>query len=73
MLRRSEAGKVMGMAIAQDFMRFLDAMYNHFIKKLPVTAGKLGELDPHSTGRNRVIRPMHMYPDYFRINRKTTI
>ena len=64
MLRRCKARKVMGM---------LDAIYNHSIKKLPVTAGKLGELDPHSTGRNRVIRPMHIYPDYFGINRKTTI
>jgi len=54
-------------------MGMLDAIYNHFIKKLPVTAGKLGELDPHSPGRNRVIRPMYIYPDYFGINRKTTI
>ena len=53
--------------------RPLDAIYNHSIKKLPITAGKLGKLDPHSTGRNRVIRPMHIYPDYFGINRKTTI
>ena len=64
MLRRCKARKVMGM---------LDAIYNHSTEKLPVTAGKLGELDPHSTGRNRVIRPMHIYPDYFGINRKTTI
>ncbi len=55
------------------FIRCLDAIYNHTIKKLPVTAGNLGKLDPHSTGCNRVIRPMHIYPDYFGINRKTTI
>jgi len=56
MLRRFKARKVMGM---------LDVIYYHSTEKLLVTAGKLGELDPHSTGRNRVIRPMHIYPDYF--------
>jgi hypothetical protein len=59
--------------IYRFFSRFLDMIYNHSIKKLPIVAGKLGELDPHSTGRNRVIRPMHIYPDYFRVNRKTAI
>jgi hypothetical protein len=55
--------------IYRFFMRSLDVVYNHSIKKLPIITGKLGELDSHPTGRNRVIRPLHIHPDYFGINR----
>jgi hypothetical protein len=72
MLRRGKTGKVTGWQ-SDRFIHCLDAIYNYSIKKLPVVAGKLGELDPPSTRRNRVIRPMHIYPDYFRINHKTAI
>ena len=72
MLHRCKTGRVIGWQ-SHRFIYCSDAIYNHSIKKLPVIAGKLGELDSHSTGRNGVIRPVHIYPDYFGINRKTTI
>jgi hypothetical protein len=55
--------------IYRFFIRSLDAIYDRSIEKLPVIIGKLGELDSHPTGRNRVIRPVHIHPDYFGINR----